>query len=160
MILQGNNYKAFYIPSIGYNYKIQLGYLFGQIRKYVPFNFSLKTNLISRLKDPISLIYYSSEGTLNSLKEHGISEEKAKQVYSHSLATRNSAIRLYKKISSIQSYLDTETTFMLEKLVDNYYEIESILRKNAFQNAPLDKGDRELNEIASKISQQTIYSYS
>ena len=49
---------------------------------------------------------------------------------------------------------------MMEKIVDNYYEIESVIRKIAYQNQPIDKGDEELNELASKISKQTVYSYS
>lgn len=159
MLVQGNNFHRFYVRSFDYDYKIRVAYMLGQVRNFLPIKIaSFKTNFISRSKAPISSVYFASEGILRNLNENNITENDAKEMHPYCLRNIELAAKLYKQINSIKSYLDSDTIEMVEKVVDNYYEIESIVRKVAFENKPIDKGDEMINRIASKFSHHLLYS--
>lgn len=160
MLVQSNILKEVYFSSFENNYKIELAYIFGQIRNYLPIKIaSFKTNFISNSKAAISSVYFQSEGVLSKLKDSDLTGEQAKVIHTNALKSLDSAIVLYNKINSIKSYLDDITIEMAEKIVDNYYEIESYIRRTAYHNKPLDKGDGFINEVASKLSQHSLYSF-
>ena len=117
---------------------------------------SFKTNLIADSREPIYATFFQSEGILSMLKDSNITEEIAVTIHVHALECLDASIKFYKKIDSIKSYLDNSVIEMVEKTVDNYYEVESYIRNIAYNNRPIDKGDEFINEIASKLYQ---YSY-
>lgn len=157
MLLQRDNFKGFYLPTLGYGFKIKVALFLGHIRNYSPIKIiTFKTGLISNSRKAISKLYFESEETLSYLKDANIPEGEAKRLYPESLSVLNSTIKLHKKINSIKLYMDLETMYKTEKMVDNFFEVESIIRRAAHQNTPIDKGDKTLNEMASKISQSLL----
>jgi hypothetical protein len=117
--------------------------------------YSFKTGIVDKINKTLTKIFIYSEGLQKVVLKNNDPKE-AEADYPQAKKTLFRYVRLIAHIEKAHYFYNNVTPGLCEGILDNFYAIESHLRRTAYSNKKSDGRDKELTEFASHVSLKSI----